>query len=73
MDIGDVAIGLNEQSRTYDFGNGKIVALQNVTELIVKSKSGNHRLKTGDGKLHIVPPGWIHIEIVDEEKHEWTI
>lgn len=27
------------------------------------SESGNHYLKTRDGKLHIIPTGWIHIEI----------
>lgn len=58
-----------EKSRTYIFPKGEKVVLINVEELKV-SESGNHRLKTSDGKLHIIPTGWIHIEI-DTEK--WTI
>lgn len=63
------AIELNEKKRVYDFGNGDFVVLENVVELRV-SESGNHRLKTADGSLHIVPPFWIHIEI---EADEWTV
>lgn len=51
-----------EASRTYTFPNGGQVALKGVTNLLVRP-SGNHRLKTSDGKLHIVPAGWIHLEI----------
>lgn len=64
------AIELQEKKRTYDFGKvlGKVV-LENVTELVVR-ESGRHRLKTADGKLHIVPVGWIHVEI---DASEWTV
>lgn len=62
------AIELNEKSRTYTFPGGDKVALTNVTELIV-SESGNHRIKAA-GKLHIIPPHWIHIEIDDKD---WTV
>lgn len=59
---------LKEKERIYTFPKGDKVILKNVTELAV-SKSGNHRLKA-DGKLHIVPTGWIHVEIDDSE---WTV
>ncbi len=65
-----MATKLNETKRIYRFPQGETVELVNVTELKV-SESGNHRLKTADKKLHIIPTGWIHIEIHDET--EWTI
>lgn len=64
------AIELNEQKRIYYFPNNEIIILENVTELKV-SESGNHRLKTSDNNLHIIPTGWLHIEILNEK--EWTV
>lgn len=52
-----------EFSRTYLFPDGQTVTLLNVTHFLAR-ESGTHRLKTGDGKLHIVPVGWRHIEIL---------
>lgn len=63
------AIKLCEKERVYIFPNNEKVVLKNVTELIVRD-SGTHRLKTADGKLHIVRDGWIHIEI---DETEWTV
>lgn len=63
-------VKLSEQKRIYYFPNNESVVLENVTELKI-SVSGNHRLKTADNKLHIIPTGWLHIEIHDEK--EWTI
>lgn len=63
------AIKLTEKSRKYTFPGGDIVELNEVTELAFGS-SGTHRIKTADKKLHIIPKGWIHVEI-DEEN--WTI
>lgn len=51
-----------EKNRIYTFPNGEKVALQDVTHFLAR-ESGTHRLKTADGKLHIVPVGWMHIEI----------
>jgi hypothetical protein len=68
MSIGE-ATKLQEKSRVYYFPNGEKVELINVVELVVR-ESGTHRIKTADKKLHIVPVGWIHIEI-DEEN--WTV
>lgn len=65
-------IKLHEDSRIYDFGLGKLVKLEKVVELIVRD-SGNHRVKTADGKLHIISTGWIHIEITDNKKKDWTV
>lgn len=61
---------LNEQKRVYHFPQGESVILEKVVELKV-SDSGNHRLKTSDKKLHIIPTGWIHIEIYDAT--DWTV
>lgn len=62
-------VKVEESQRVYIFPNGDRVVLKNVTELIVR-ESGAHRLKTADGKLHIIPPTWIHIEI---EAEDWVI
>lgn len=51
-----------EQSRAYTFPNGEVVRLHNVTHFLARA-SGTHRLKTADGILHIIPTGWLHIEI----------
>lgn len=51
-----------ESQRVYTFANGEQVALKGVTHFLAR-ESGTHRLKTSDGKLHIIPPTWIHIEI----------
>jgi hypothetical protein len=51
-----------EFSRTYRWPDGQTVTLLNVTHFLARD-SGTHRLKTGDGKLHIIPIGWRHIEI----------
>lgn len=51
-----------ERSRTYFFPGGERVHVENVTHFLCRS-SGTHRLKTADGKFHIVPTGWLHIEL----------
>ena len=57
-----------ERSRTYTFPNGETVRLQGVTHFLARTTT--HRLKTADGKLHIVPLGWTHIEI---DADGWTL
>lgn len=57
-----------ETSRTYKFPNSETVTLKDVTHFM--NRPTNHRLKTADGKLHIVPTGWIHVEI---ETTAWTV
>lgn len=61
---------LNETSRTYTFPLGT-VTFHDVTELIVRP-SGSHRLRTRDGKLHVVAVGWMAIS-VDDASEEWTL
>lgn len=56
-----------ERSRAYTFSGGT-VTLTGVKAVGVRS-SGTHRLETADGKLHIVPTGWLHIEI---DADAWT-
>ena len=51
-----------EKRRLYTFPNGETIALENVTHFLAR-ESGTHRLQTADGKLHIVPTGWLHVEI----------
>lgn len=62
-------VKLAEKSREYLFPNGESVKFENIVELGFGT-SGTHRLKTGDGKLHIVANGWLAITIDDEN---WTI
>ena len=57
------------RERIYYFPNNEKVILKDVCELTV-SQSGNHRLKTMDGKHHIIPTGWIHIEL---DIDYWTV
>jgi hypothetical protein len=66
-----VPVKLNEKVRRYQFSDTWFT-LYDVTELIV-SESGNHRIKTKDGKLHIISPGWVHIEITPGAEQEWTV
>lgn len=68
MKIGN-AVKLNEKQRIYTFPGGDKVVLNKVVELVVR-ESGTHRIKTADEKLHIVPTGWIHVEI---DEKEWTV
>lgn len=60
-------IKVGEQSRTYHFPAGS-VEIENVESINV-SKSGTHRINTTDGKKHIIPSGWLHIEF---DAKEWT-
>jgi len=57
-----------EKSRTYTFPGGERITLGPVTHFLALP-SGTHRLKTADGKPHIVPVGWLHVEI---ETESWT-
>ncbi len=59
---------VNEQNRTYTFPGNQKIDLVGIVSINV-SKSGTHRINTKDGKKHIVPPGWIHIEF---DATEWT-
>ena len=60
-------INVKKQDRVYEFANGT-VEIKNIISINV-SKSGTHRLNTEDGKKHIVPSGWLHIEF---NADEWT-
>jgi len=51
-----------ERRRTYFFPGGETVTLENVTHFLAR-ESGTHRLRTADGKFHIIPPGWFHVEL----------
>lgn len=61
-------IKLNEKSRTYFFPNDQTIRIENAVELTIK-KSGDHRLATANDNLHIVPKGWLNIQIDDKR---WT-
>lgn len=56
-----------EKSRTYVWPDGQTIKLMDVTHFKLSPMSGNHRLKTADGHVHIVAPGWRHIEIDAKE------
>ena len=63
------ALDPTEKSRTYTLPGGESITLQNVTHFLAR-ESGTHRLKTADGKLHIIPPGWLHVAI---DAGNWTL
>lgn len=56
-----------EASRTYVFPNGRY-EIKDVRKVLVRP-SGTHRLEDTAGKLYIVNPGWMAIEI---EAKDWT-
>jgi len=60
---------LANQTRRYYFPHNEVVEIKGIFELIVSS-SGSHRLRTNDKKLHIIPTGWLHIEI---DAENWTV
>lgn len=66
--IGPVKV--NERSRKYVYPGGNVIELEGVLEIIISS-SGNHRIRTRDKKLHIIAPGWLHIEI-DSPSGRWA-
>jgi hypothetical protein len=51
-----------ERCRTYTFPGNEKIKIESVTHFLAR-ESGTHRLQTADGKLHIVPVGWLHVEI----------
>lgn len=58
-----------EKTRTYIFAEGEST-FENVTHLAV-SKRGTHRLRTHDGKFHIVRCGWLAISL--DLPEGWTL
>ena len=58
-----------ELSRTYHFRDGETVRFENVTHFAARP-SGTHRLRTKDGRFHIISSGWLHIEL---EMQGWTL
>ena len=69
-ELNSIKIDPPEKERIYYFPNNEKVILQNVCELIVRP-SGSHRLTTTDGKSHIIPNSWLHIELDIDQK--WTV
>ena len=63
-----VELSTPETLRVYRFPDGNSVELRDVTRIAV-SDSGTHRLETQDGRKHIIPAGWNHIEL---ETASWT-
>ncbi len=60
---------LNENNRVYTFPNQESVIVPQVRDLRI-SATGNHKLITEDGRLHLVPKGWLHIEINSDKGWE---
>ncbi len=58
-----------EKCRTYHFPDGKKLVVGPVVAICIRL-SGTHRLKGADGKLWIVPAGWLGVEI---EADGWTL
>jgi hypothetical protein len=61
---------ITENTRTYTFPDDEIITIHKAREIFVSETSGNHRIKSEDGKLHIIKNGWLHIEI-DSEVGKW--
>lgn len=50
-----------EKTRVYTFPGGEKVTLADVVAF--KDSETTHRLRTGDGRLHIVPKTFLHIAL----------
>ena len=61
-----------EKVRTYYFPGGNIITIQNPIALYV-SKSGGHRIITGEGASIYVQSGWLSFRFgpVGEEREHW--
>lgn len=53
---------ITEAWRAYHFANGTYVRLDNPVRLNV-ADNGDHRVLAGDGRLHVIPYGWIRLQI----------
>jgi len=62
---------ITEKMRIYTFPNNETIIIEEVRALRI-SASGNHRIKTKNGRLHIIPKGWLHIEI-ESEVGKWEL
>lgn len=49
-----------EKKRTYDFGDGVTVVIDQPLKINV-SDSGGHRIFDAYGDSHYIPAGWIHL------------
>lgn len=58
-----------ERKRVYYFPGGEKVELADVTHFHARP-SGTHRLRTKDGRLWIVPTGWLAVEV---DADGWTL
>lgn len=67
----DPVIDLHEDSRTYYWADHQIT-ITDVRQLVIRS-SGTHRVKTENGELYVINPGWHAIKIIDEDKKDWTV
>ena len=61
-----------EISRTYIFPGGNNITIKDPVALYV-SKSGGHRIITGEGESIYVAPGWISFRFgpVDDARDHW--
>ena len=63
---------ITESFRRYTFPNDQFITINKPRALSV-SDSGTHRITTEEpSRLHIIPPGWLHIEI-ESEVGKWEI
>ncbi len=62
---------ITEKVRIYTFPNSETIIIEEARLLRI-SASGNHKITTKDGRLHIIPKGWLHIEI-ESEVGKWEL
>lgn len=60
---------ITENWRVYHFPDGEAIEIIKPRQLYI-SESQTHRIKTEDGKFHIIPYKWLHIEL-DSEVGKW--
>ena len=51
-----------ERKRTYHFPGGETFTISDVTHFLARP-NGNHRLRTSDGSLYVVSPGWLYVRV----------
>ena len=60
-----------EKRRVYHYKDGHKVTLRNPRKIIARP-SGSQRVRTRDGKMHIILPGWKHLEIEPKPRTSWV-
>jgi hypothetical protein len=67
----DTPIAVAHRRRVYHFEGDQDLAFENVVFITIMS-AGGHRLVLENGDVHIVKPGWLSIDIEEQNGQKFT-